>query len=147
MEAWSIDMTSEWLQHFALEVDQPPSPLYRDTKIEATHYGATAGSWAIKNLEEFRAAYRMSQTAMYLYKWSMRGLSESQHRLLMQVLLADGTPKGTWANSQALFQAFLGDTDARSSIITSVEQADPEVARSLAFEEAFAKMDSRMGSM
>jgi hypothetical protein len=147
VRVWSTDMTSEWLQYFALEVNQPLSPLYRAVRIEATQDGPRAGSWAVKNLEQFRAAFRMSQTAMYLYKWAMGGLSDPQQGLLMRVLLADGTPKGVWANSRAVFQAFLGDTNLRSSVIASVERADPTVARLLVFEEAFERMDSRMNSM
>jgi hypothetical protein len=73
----------------------------------------------------------------------MGGLSDPQKGLLMRVLVADGTLKGLWANSRAVFHAFLGDTNLSSSVIALVERADPTAARLLVFEEAFKRMDSR----
>jgi hypothetical protein len=140
LRTFSCDLTSTWLSHLALEVNEPQSPLYRSICFDTVHSGPHAGSWGVKNLQTYRTAFRMSQTVLYVYS-SAQEVSSRQRELLLQLLLQDGSSASIMRNSSAMLRALLGNHELRDRICRHIAHSAPDVAHELQLELVFGGMD------
>ncbi len=77
----SFDLTAEWLQGIAGEIDEAPLAIYADVRLQTVNQGSRKGSWMVQNLEEMLSAHRKLVSAVSLYKWAW---GESRHSGLLK---------------------------------------------------------------
>jgi len=137
----SFDLTRNWTQHVAYEVDTPVHPPFQDIQVSFENTGKKTGSWLWRGVEAANRAVRELGIAMYLLRWAA---DERDYEPLLRLLSGDGTSAMICRSATSLIRGLLGDVDQRRQILRAIDElGGPGAAEQLGLPLAFTRMDQR----
>ena len=142
----TFDLTSDWLQRVATEIDGPPLHVYSDIALETEGAGHGFGSWTLRNVEQGNQAIRRFASALYLFTWANRGVSRERLQMLGELLGGSDSAEVMGGTATAFGHAILGEHKARQALIDLAQELSSDIARNVDLAGTFSRMDQRVAA-
>jgi len=140
----TFDLTLNWSQSLATEINDPPLGVYTDIALESEITSHGSGFWRLRNVEQANDAIRSLASALHLYAWANHEVSTEQQQLLGVMLGGTDRNEVLQARATLFTRALLGDSNARQALLDLSVQFSPATTRIVDLAGTFRRMDERV---